>query len=138
MDGFGSLLLYLPIASFALAIGALVAKFTEKSVGARSQLITAILVFLILASGATGFLVWDEGARTRALANEIVDVIANQQRTYDEILAEIKNPDRASIASAMELLDAQQRVGSRTTAIVSKSDNRIFRVRTYYVRTFNN
>ncbi len=136
MGDFSRLLQYLSIASFALAVGALLARFREKDGGAKTQLVAALLVFVILASGATAGVVIGERSRTRALADEVVKVIDNQKMTFDDILSQVKDPDRTALSAALGLLDAQQRIGSVITPL-SEADGTSHRVRTYYVRTFN-
>ena len=137
MEWSGQFLLYLPLASFALSVGALVAKFYEKSAGAIAQLGTALILFLIFASATTGIILFRERSHTEALADEVVVIIGNHKKTYDEILTEVKNPNRASLAIALELLDSEKRIGTEIATFVAKEDEKTYRVRTYYVRTFN-
>lgn len=136
MDGLNSLLLYLPIASFALAVGTLVARFAERSSGARPHLITALLVFLVLSLAATGVATFVERGRIHSLADEIISVIGNRQKTYDEILFETRSSRGASVAVAIELLERHRRIGSEITTLTSKGDDASHRVRMYFVRTF--
>lgn len=135
-NSIAKLLFLLPIASFGLAVGALASKFSQKDKGAKAHLLTALLIFVVLGTGSTVFFNWLERTKTATLAEEVVTVIGNQKRTYDEILSDLKNPDRQALNAALDGLDEEKRIGSQVPSITDKADDRVFRVRVFYVRTF--
>jgi hypothetical protein len=130
-----SLLSLLPVASFAIAAGALAVRLFVPSGPAKQTLITAALIFLLLTSG----LLWqqqrEETRRIRVAADEIVTVIGNEKRTYDEILSGLRLPSYRIANAALDLLVGEKRVGSEAASIIDKSNNS-FRIRLYFVRTF--
>lgn len=137
MDYLATLLVFLPIASFALAVGTLVARIKLQEKGARPHLVTALIVFAGVASLATVLVLYAERLRIARLADDVVTVIGNSRKTYDEILIEVKSPAGASLPVALDLLDKEQRIGSQVSTITSKADDKEYRVRIYFVRTFN-
>jgi hypothetical protein len=129
------LLSYLPLASVAIAAGGLAVRFFWPSGPAKQTLIAACFIFLLLMSG----LLWQQQCvqqrQMRRVANEIVTVIGNDKRTYDDILFGLRRPNYALANAAIDLLVDEERIGSEGTIIVDKSD-RAFQVRLYFVRTF--
>jgi hypothetical protein len=76
----------------------------------------------------------EEKQRVRGVGDEIVSVIGNEKRTYEEILGDLQQPNYEVANAALALLIKEQRIGSENTTITDKSDKQ-FRVRLYFVRT---
>jgi hypothetical protein len=130
-----SLLSYLPVASFALAAGGLAVRLFFPSGPAKQTLIAAILCFLVLTCGV----LWQQDAeqrkQVRRAADEIVRVIGNDKRTYEEIIGSLRQPDYQVVITALTLLIDEQRIGSEDTTLIDKPP-RPLRFRLYYVRSF--
>ena len=137
MDFVTQLQVLLPIASFALAVGTLVSKYRQDRRGAKSHFLTALIIFLVLGTGATATTTWLEWSRLNSLSDEVVNIIGNEQKTYDEILAQVRRPERSSLYRALDHLESQERIGAEVRAIINKADDRVSSVRLYSVRTFN-
>jgi hypothetical protein len=125
-----SLLSYLPIASFALACGGLLKSFFP-SIPPKKHLITAIFTFLVLTSGVLWQQEYEHERQVRRAADEIVQVIGNDKRTYDEIIGSLRQPDYQIANDALTLLIDEGRIGSE-----DETPPTPVRVRLYYVRTF--
>jgi len=125
----------LPAASFAIAAGGLAVRLFWPSGPAKQTLIAASFIFLLLASG----LLWrhqlQEERRARETGEDIVTIIGNEKRTYDEILSGLRQPDYRIANAAIDLLIGEKRIGSDGATCTDKSHN-TFRVRLYFVRTF--
>ena len=130
-----SLEAYLPVASFALAAGGLVVRFFVPSERAKQTLIAAVLIFLLLATGLLWRKDWELRQQVREVAEEIVQTVGNEKRTYEEILDDLRQPNYQVTSLAIDLLIREKRIGSEETMIVDKADKQ-FRVRLYYVRSF--
>jgi hypothetical protein len=126
---------YLPIASFALAAGGLAVRLFLPSGPAKQTLIAAIMVFLLLASGLLWRKNWEAKQQVREVADEIIGVIGNEKRTYEEILSGLRKPNYQVASAAIDFLIEEKRLGSEDATIVDKSDEQ-FRVRLYFVRSF--
>jgi hypothetical protein len=130
-----TLLSYLPIASFALASAGVVVKFFPPSVPAKQHLITAILIFLMLTCGVLWQQDHEHEKEVRRAANDIIEIIGNDKRTYDEIIGSLRQPDYQVDNDALTLLIDENRIGSEDDTIADKPPSPL-RVRRYYVRTF--
>jgi hypothetical protein len=130
-----SLLSYLPVASFALAASGLAIRFFFPSGSAKQTLIAAVLIFLFLTCG----LLWQQDSaqrkQVRRAADEIVKVIGNDKRTYEEIVGSLRQPSYQVVTTALTLLIDEQRIGSEDTTIIDKPP-RPLRLRVYFVRSF--
>lgn len=126
---------YLPLASFALAAGGLVVRFFVPSGPAKQTLIAAVLIFLFLASGLSWRKNWELRKQVRKVAEEIVQTIGNEKRTYEEILDKLLQPDYQVMRRASDLLIREKRIGSEEITITSNSEKQ-FHIRLYFVRTF--
>jgi hypothetical protein len=102
---------------------------------AKQTLIAAAFIFLLLTSGVLWQQQREEQRRVQAAAEEIITIIGNEKRTYEDILAGIRSPSHRIADAALDLLIADQRVGSEATAIVDTAD-RSFSIRLYFVRAF--
>jgi hypothetical protein len=71
----------------------------------------------------------------RRAADEIVRVIGNDKRTYEEIIGSLRQPDYQVVITALTLLIDEQRIGSEDTTLIDKPP-RPLRFRLYYVRSF--
>ena len=125
---------YLPLASFALAAGALAVRLIWRGGRARETLIAACLIFILLASGLHWRRTMEIRQHTRKVAEEIVKVIGNEKKTYEDILYGLRQPDSQVTMRALDLLIAQERVGSEPKTLIDKADND-FHIRLYFVRT---
>lgn len=126
---------YLPLASFALAAGGLIVRFFVPSGPAKQTLIAAVLIFLLLASGLLWRKDWELRQQVNKVAEEIVQTIGNEKRTYEEILDGLRQPDYQVMRRAIDLLIREKRIGSEEITITSISEKQ-FRIRLYFVRTF--
>ena len=133
---YGSPLSYVPIASFAIAAGGLAVRMLWPDGTAKKHLIAACLFFLLVASGALWWQQHDDEVRVRRAADELVAIMGNETRTYDEIVSGLRLPDYRVVNAAIELLIREQRIGSEGATIIDKSDDRPRLVRLYFVRTF--
>ncbi len=127
---------WIPIASFAIAAGGLAVRFFWPSGPARLTLIAALFIFLLLMSGGLWWQQWEEERRVRRAADEIVAIIGNEKRSYEEILSGLRLPNYRVANAAIELLIHQERIGSQGATIVDKKDEKPFLIRLYFVRTF--
>jgi hypothetical protein len=125
--------MYLPIASFALAVGGLAVRFSVRS-GPAKQLIIAVLSFLALSSAFQWHQDWLRTRQVRATGNEIIGVVGNDKLTYEDIIAKLRLPDSRLVSAAIELLISEERLGSEAVTILDKAD-RLFRLRLYFVRS---
>jgi len=126
---------YLPVASFALAAGALAVRFLVPSGTAKQALIAALLIFLVIASGIQWRNDWKEKQQVREVAEEIVNIIGNDKRTFEDILTDFRQPNYQIASAAIDFLIEEQRIGSEAATIIDKSD-RQYRTRLYFVRSF--
>jgi hypothetical protein len=94
-------------------------------------LITAIFIFLVLTSGVLWQQEYEHERQVRRAADEIVQVIGNDKRTYDEIIGSLRQPDYQIANDALTLLIDEGRIGSE-----DETPPTPVRVRLYYVRTF--
>lgn len=131
-----SLLGYLPVASFAIAAGGLGIRFLLPTGPARQHLIAAALIFLLLASA----LVWRQEHACRRqiseVATDIVHLLGNNKRTYDEIVGGLRNQVFYKTNAALDLLIRQERVGTEVVAIVDRDTAKTYQITLFYVRTF--
>ena len=125
---------YLPIASFALAAGGLAVRIFVPSSPAKQTLLVAVLIFLVLSSGLQWHREWSRTQQVRAVAEEIIKVVGNEKRTYEDVSARLRKPDYQLITAAMDLLIAEERLGSEPATIIDKAD-KPFRARLYFVRS---
>jgi len=130
-----TLLSYLPVASFALAAGGLAVRFFAPSGPAKQTLIAAVLIFLLVTSGLLWRQDWEEKRQVREAADEIIRIVGNEKRTYEDILAGLRQPNYQVANGAIDLLVDEKRLGSEDATIIDKTD-KPFRVRLYYVRSF--
>lgn len=127
----------IPIGSFAIAAGGLAVRFFWPSGPAKQQLIAALFIFLLLMSAGLWWQQRKEENLIREAADEIVEIIGNEKRTYEEILSGLRLPNYEVANAAIELLLHQERIGSQSATVVDKSDARSFLIRLYFVRTFS-
>jgi hypothetical protein len=130
-----SLASYLPIASFALAASGLAVRFFMPSGPAKETLIGAVLIFLILGSGALWQSDRNRMRQVREIADEIVKVVGNEKRTYEEIIGGLRQPTYQLTNTAIDLLISENRLGSEAVTITDRADKE-YRIRLYFVRTF--
>lgn len=135
MLGSLSLELVLSIASFALAIAGLIIRFFLPDRPAKHTLIAAVLIFILLISSASLFNIWEENNAIQRAAEDIVRIIGNEKRTFEDILADFRQPDYKIISDALDLLIEEKRVGSKVLTFFIDEQNE-GRVRLYFVRTF--
>jgi len=126
----------IPIGSFAIAAGGLAVRFFWPSGPAKQHLIAASFVFLLLMSVGLWWQQRNEENLVRKTADEVVMIVGNGKRTYEEIVTALRQPDYRIANAAIELLVRQQRVGSEGATVIDKDDERRFFVRLYFVRTF--
>ena len=130
-----TILSYLPVASFALAAGGLAVRFFAPSGPAKQTLIAAVFLFILVASGLLWQQDWEEKRQVQRAAIEIISIVGNEKRTYEEIVAGLRQPNYQVANRAIDLLIDENRLGSEEATIIDKTD-RVFRVRLYYVRSF--
>ncbi len=124
------------MASFAIAAGGLIVRLALKDGTAKKHIIAACLVFLLVTSGTLWWQQRDDEVRVRKAADEIVAIMGNETRTYDEIVLGLRLPDYRVVNAAIELLIREQRIGSEGATIIDKRNERARLVRLYFVRTF--
>jgi hypothetical protein len=125
----------LSIASFAMASAGLVVRVAMKEGPAKHVCIVAAFIFVLLFSGALVQQQWAERREIRKAADEIVRIIGNGRRTYEDVVAGLRSPNHQTTNGAMEMLLDEQRVGSDEAVITDDAGNPL-RVRLYFVRTF--
>lgn len=130
-----TILSYLPVASFAIAAGGLAVRFFAPSGPAKQTLIAAVLLFLLVTSGLLWRQDWEEKGQVQKAAAEIVGIIGNEKRTYEEIVAGLRQPNYQVANRAIDLLIDENRLGSENATIIDKAD-KVFHIRLYYVRSF--
>ena len=130
-----SLELVLSIASFALAIAGLIVRFFLPDRPAKHTLIAAVLIFILIISSASLFKIWEEDKEIQSAAEDILRIIGNEKRTFEDILADFRQPDYKIISDALDLLIEEKRVGSKILTFSIDEQNG-GRARLYFVRTF--
>lgn len=126
----------IPLASFSIAAGGLAVRLFWPEGTAKKHLIVACLVFLLLTSASLWWRQFDEQVRIRKAAGEIMAVMGNETRTYEEILLGLRQPEYRIVNAAIGLLHREQRIGSDTVPIIDKNDDRHRLVRLYFARAF--
>jgi hypothetical protein len=131
-----SLLTYLPVASFAIAAGGLAIRFFVPTGPASQHLMAAVFVFILAASGV----VWRQERECRKqiaeVATEIVRLLGNDKRTYEEIAAGLRNQVYYKTNAALDQLAHENRVGIEVLTIWDRDTNKKYQITLYYVRTF--
>jgi hypothetical protein len=131
-----SLLTYLPVASFALAAAGLGVRVFVPTGPARQTLLAAVLVFLVLASG----LIWRQEQNCKEqigeLATDIIRLLGNEKRTYEQIVAGLRNQTYYKTNAALDLLLREKRIGTESPTIVDQDSRKNYQITLFYVRTF--
>ena len=126
---------YLPVASFALAAGALAVRFFVAAGTPKQVLITSALIFILLTSAILWRKEWQVKRQIRDVGAEVVAYIGNDKRSYDDVLVALRHRDSQIVTAALDYMVDHERVGS-THEIVTGPSGGSFRVRLYHVRSF--
>jgi hypothetical protein len=130
-----SVLAYLPVASFAIALGGLLVRFFVPAGPARQTAVAAVLIFLLLASA----LVWRQNQdckrQIEQAADDIVRILGNQKLTYEEIVVNTRNPTYFKLNAGIDLLIQQRRVGTELVAVTERGTGRTYQITLFFVRT---
>ena len=122
---------WISIASFALSLAALLARFLTKrdKVTAKAHLLTTVVV-LAIASGAIATMNWlSWAADVDALADRIYRAVGNQEKTTEQILLELGPVEGKSFATALALLQTRRHLESRVDqATLSKNRQVLVRI----------
>jgi len=118
---------WISIASFALSLAALLARFLTKrdKVTAKSHLLTTVVVLAIV-SGAIATVNWlSWAANVDALAERIYTAVGNQEKTTEQILLELGPVEGKSFATALALLQTRRRLESRVDQATLFKDRKV-------------
>ena len=130
-----SIVAYLPVASFAIALGGLLVRLFIPAGPARQILVVAALLFLVLASAV----IWNEDHRCRQqieqVADDVVRILGNQKLTYEQIVANIRNPIYFKTNAALDLLIQQKRIGTELATLTDRDTGGVYQISLFYVRT---
>lgn len=130
-----SILAYLPVASFAIALGGLLVRFFIPVGPARQTAIVAALLFLMLASAV----VWRQDHQCKQqieqVADDVVRILGNRKLTYEQIVANIRNPTYLKINAGIDLLIQQERIGTELATVTDRDTGNAYQVTLFYVRT---
>ncbi len=136
MASVASFLVYLPVASFALAAGGLCVRLFVPAGPARQTLVAAVLIFLVLSSG----LVWRQDQECKRqiveIAENIVRILGNEKRTYEQIAAGLRNQSYYTTNAAIDLLLREKRIGIEVPTIIDRDSEKSYQITLFYVRTF--
>jgi hypothetical protein len=131
-----SVLTFLPLASFAIALAGVLVRLSPFSQSAKAHILSACLVFLLLSSG----LIWFEQNREQRqilkTAVEIRSVIGNDKKTYDEISSSLRRPNYIVAERAVEKLLSEGWIRSELVEVSDKTAV-AHRVRLYFVIRFD-
>lgn len=130
-----SLFTYLPIASFAIALAGLLVRFLIPGGPARQTALAAALLFLVLVSAVT----WQQDNRCREqveqTADDVVRILGNQKLTYEQIVANTRNPTYFMINAGIDLLLRQKRVGTELATFTDRDSGKAYQITLFFVRT---
>lgn len=129
------ILAYLPVASFALALGGLLVRFFVPAGPARQTAVAAVLIFLLLASA----LVWRRDQlckqQIEQAAEEILRILGNQKLTYEQIILNTRNPTYFKLNAAIDVLFYQRRIGTEVVAVTDRDRGATYQISLFFVRT---
>jgi len=75
-----------------------------------------ILVFIVLLPGTTMLQDWKKSKIIRKTAEDVVKIVGNKKRTFDDIISELRQPDYRIISQSLDLLIEEEQVGSELMA----------------------
>ena len=104
---------WISIFSFSLSLAALALRFFIDQPSAKAQLLTAVLILAVLSVGITAIYSVRRATEVSKLANQLVSVLGNQEKTADQIVVDLNYPDMKLFASALSLLQVERRADSR-------------------------
>lgn len=127
----------LPIGSFAIALAGLIIRLICPSGPRKETMIVTVISFLALMTGVALHEAHQHDQRVHAVSKEIVTIIGNDIKTFDQVYEALFKVDFAVANEAIDILVASNKVGHKFLELHDDSGDRI-RVRGYYVRSFEN
>jgi hypothetical protein len=131
-----SLFTYLPIASFAIALAGLLVRFFVPVGPARQTAVVATLLFMVLASAV----IWQQDHKCKEqieqTADDIVRILGNQKLTYEQIVANTRNPTYLTTNAGIDLLLRQKRIGTELATLTDRDSGKAYQITLFFVRTF--
>ncbi len=104
---------WLSIANFSLALAGLVVLSFISKPSAKKHLLAATLLFAVVALGINALYSARYAHEVRNLGGRIIDTLGNGEKTFDQVLIDLNNPDSKMCARAFALLDAEGRLDNR-------------------------
>ncbi len=123
---------WLPIASFAIALGGL-ARLLLPQRKTRDVVLTTVITALLLLSGVTVYRTHRHAQRVRTVSREIVALLGDDVRAFDQLYEALYYVEAPVVNEALDDLIARGRVGHRVLEL-RDYQGATFRVRGYYAR----
>jgi hypothetical protein len=101
------------LGSFSLVLGGLLLRLIVTTPSAKEHLTAAALVFTVLTLGLITFHSARRAEDVRQISERIVVVLGNSEKTFDQVLAEVRTPGLRRFSAAFEFLETKGRLDSR-------------------------